>query len=496
MKKYWIFLASFMLWACSDKNNPPVEEPKPEEEQPEETVLEPFKANRLLIKHGIQLQCWVATDNFELGSAAGQPAYEMLPSDWALTGFTGPTFFGPPLINTSYFESFPDSQWAIAKAPHGDQLKKEPTDYEEKNGYLSEEQMAHIDKLTTVCFGDEEAYQYENVRKLKAWYDLSRRLYPDVLVHNNQYANQWSVSDMRTYIREAKPDLLTYDWYYFHTSDPNNYIGARDMADDLYTYRKLALEGWNGDKSDYLAFGQYIQGYVNEGTYKITESQLRLYYYLTWTFGGKWVNWFRYLQGDGYGGQTAQTEWALLLEKGQPGHPTKYMDWVNRCNTESKYIGDYLVRLKTSDVRYVAGTEKYSEGKPNEVPALSPSISYMKKVSSEIISEPGEGADVYIGFFDIIPQEEQGDPTFFKEGEKKFFMITNGYASKMEERAETLTQKIRFGINLSETDATQCFWLNPETGIKERLEAAEVENGITYFEVELWGGSGALFVLS
>lgn len=75
-------------------------------------------------------------------------------------------------------------------------------------------------------------------------------------------------------------------------------------------------------------------------------------------------------------------------------------------------------------------------------------------------------------------------------------MITNGYASKMEERAETLTQKIRFGINLSETDATQCFWLNPETGIKERLEAAEVENGITYFEVELWGGSGALFVLS
>ena len=328
MKKYWIFLASFMLWACSDKNNPPVEEPKPEEEQPEETVLEPFKANRLLIKHGIQLQCWVATDNFELGSAAGQPAYEMLPSDWALTGFTGPTFFGPPLINTSYFESFPDSQWAIAKAPHGDQLKKEPTDYEEKNGYLSEEQMAHIDKLTTVCFGDEEAYQYENVRKLKAWYDLSRRLYPDVLVHNNQYANQWSVSDMRTYIREAKPDLLTYDWYYFHTSDPNNYIGARDMADDLYTYRKLALEGWNGDKSDYLAFGQYIQGYVNEGTYKITESQLRLYYYLTWTFGGKWVNWFRYLQGDGYGGQTAQTEWALLLEKGQPGHPTKYMDWV------------------------------------------------------------------------------------------------------------------------------------------------------------------------
>ena len=172
------------------------------------------------------------------------------------------------------------------------------------------------------------------------------------------------------------------------------------------------------------------------------------------------------------------------------------MDWVNRCNTESKYIGDYLVRLKTTDVRYVAGSDKYSEGKPEEVPVLSPSISYIKKVSSEIVSEPGEGADVYIGFFDIIPQEEQGDPLFFPKEKKKFFMITNGYASKMEDTAEALSQRIRFGINLSEAEATQCAWFNPETGEKEPLEAVQTEENITYFEVELWGGSGALFVLS
>ena len=86
-----------------------------------------------------------------------------------------------------------------------------------------------------------------------------------------------------------------------------------------------------------MAFGQYSQGYVNEGTYKLTESQLRLYYYMTWTFGGKWLNWFRFLQGDGYGGQTAPTDWSLLLEQGMPGHPTKHMDWVNRCNREPAY---------------------------------------------------------------------------------------------------------------------------------------------------------------
>lgn len=498
MKANWIFIAGMMLVAsCSDSESKTPATPDSGEDNPiEEVVAEPFRANRLLIKHGLQLQCWVATDNYELGGAAGQPAYNMLPSDWALTGFTGPTFFGPPLINPSYFESFPESQWAIAKAPHGDQLDVEPTDYEQRNGYLSDEQKAHIDKLTTVCFGDEEAYSYELVGKLKAWYDLSRRLYPDVLVHNNQYIGQWTESNMRTYIREAKPDLITYDWYYFHTSDPATYIGARDMAEDLQIYRNLALEGWNGDKSDYLAFGQYILGFTNEGTYRPTESQLRLYYYLTWTLGGKWINWFRYLQGDGYGGKTAPTQWALLLENGMPGQPTHYMDWVNLCNTESKYIGDYLVRLKTTDVRYVAGSDKYTEGKPGNIGDFSPSASYIKTISAEIPDEPGQGTDLYLGFFGIIPEEEQGDPGFFREGEDKFFMITNGWASMTVQTAEDLSQKIRFAIDMEEAGAASCAWINPHTGQREVLNPVEQTDGLTYYEVELWGGSGALFMLN
>ena len=77
---------------------------------------------------------------------------------------------------------------------------------------------------------------------------------------------------MLTYIKLAKPDLLTYDWYYFHTWDKDNYIGAKDMAGHLAEYRDLALGGWEGNKKDYMAFGQYSQGYVNEGTYKLTGS--------------------------------------------------------------------------------------------------------------------------------------------------------------------------------------------------------------------------------
>lgn len=128
-------LLQLLMLSCSADNKklpPPL---------PDTTIvakIENFKSNRILIKHGLQIQCWLASDNFELAGKKGQPAYVMLPSDWEQTGFTAPTFFGPPLINPSFFQYFPNSQWAIAKAPHGDHLKESPTDDEKRNGFLTE----------------------------------------------------------------------------------------------------------------------------------------------------------------------------------------------------------------------------------------------------------------------------------------------------------------------------------------------------------------------
>lgn len=487
----FLLFSSLCITACADTKVD--EDPEPPQEE-EGVEPEPFKANRILIKHGLQLQCWVATDNYELGGKAGQPAYNLNHEDWKLTGFTAPTFFGPPLMNTSYFQSFPNSQWAMAKAPYGEHLNRSPNDFEKTKGFLSDDQKKYLGQLVTVCFGDEEDYKYQNVQVLKDWFDVTRKHYPDVLVHNNQFANQWSENNLRTYIKQAHPEMLVYDWYYFHSWDPDHYKGARDMAKHLKIYRDLSLEGLNGDKKDYLAFGQYSQGFVNEGTYKLTESQLRLYYYMTWTFGGKWLNWFRYLQGDGYGGQTASTHWALLLENGMPGHPSKYMAWANRCNQESKYIGDYLVRLKTTDVRYVSGSTKYTEGIPERLQGFNPSTSCIKAIKGSLVKEPAESADMYIGHYEIIPEEEKGDPSFFKNKNATFFMITNGYASKQEQLAQPLSQLVAISIDTSGLAKKKLYWINPENGEKEELPTIGKEDSSVTYQVSLPGGSGALFM--
>ena len=93
MKTHWMLLAVLFLLSCSDDNG--LDKKEPGTDEPEIDVVEPelYRANRMLIKQGLQSQCWVATDNYELGGKAGQPAYNLSIPDWKLTGFTGPTFY-------------------------------------------------------------------------------------------------------------------------------------------------------------------------------------------------------------------------------------------------------------------------------------------------------------------------------------------------------------------------------------------------------------------
>lgn len=407
-------------------------------------------------------------------------------------------FFVTPLVNPSYFKELPNSQWAIAKAPYGEHLEKGPTEEEVKNGFLSEEHLKYLGNLTSICFGDEEHYKDGMVDILKAWYEVSRKLYPDVLVHNNQWHYQWKENQMRNYIQNAKPDMITYDYYLFDTSKDKDYKGAKDMAAHLLFYRNLAIDGWDGNKGNYLAFGQYLQGYARgQDRYKLTESQLRLYYYMTWTFGGKWLNCFRFLQGQGNPttGATTPTTSALLLEQGIPGKPTKHMDWVNTCNTESKYISDYLVRLKTKSVAYVPGSGKYTEGTPDKMSVFDPKNSYVKKIDGSLELDLSESADMYIGFFDIIPKEEQGDPDFFKEENPAFFMLTNGYTSMTHDTADPLKQQVTLQIDFKDFGVKKLSWINPKKGVKEEIKLKAVEGNIYTFQVALPGGSGGLFIV-
>lgn len=454
-----------------------------------------YNTNRLFIKHGLQLGCWVGSEDLSV-ERKDVAYYVVRPEDWGLAGFTGPTFFTAPAPFNSDFmlNKFPESQWSMAKAPYGLHLKQGPTDYEMRNGFLNADQKVALDRLTTICIGDEENYSYNIVKWTKDWFGVIRKHCPDVLLHNNQwgYGGQWTEDQLRFYIQTAQPDFLTFDAYYFLPIGEkiSYYRGAKAMADDLMMYRALAMEGIDGTGDDPLAFGQYTQGYKQDGTYEISESELRLYYSMTWAFGGKWLNWFRWLQGNDSNGETVPTGYAMLLENGMPGSPTKYMSWVAKCNSESKAIGEHLVRLQTDRVYFIKGDQDLTNGKPERVESWNDNNGQMfTSIKKVCISDKykGRSGDLYIGTFNIIPASKNGDPAFFESDDASYFMIVNAFTTNEDERSDVLSQKIEFSIDKSKLSGKSLYLVSKEDGL-EREITGEMRGGSRYYSLDIIGG--------
>ena len=76
MKKHWMLLAALFMLSCSDDNDPIKEEPGTDEPGIEVVEPEPYRANRMLIKHGLPIiMNWVErpgnlpiTCRFRIGS--------------------------------------------------------------------------------------------------------------------------------------------------------------------------------------------------------------------------------------------------------------------------------------------------------------------------------------------------------------------------------------------------------------------------------------------
>ncbi|SHJ80019.1 hypothetical protein SAMN04487911_1391 [Arenibacter nanhaiticus] len=462
----------------------------------------PFNSNRLFIKHGLQLLCWVGNENLDV-ERVDVAYYKINNNDWKLSRFKGATFFvGPTLFNKEFIlNDFPETQWSMAKAPYGKHLTGGPIDYEFKNGFLQEEQLMALSRLTSLCIGDEEDYTPDLVKWTRDWFSVSRKHYPDVLLHNNQfgYGGQWNVEQLRGYVRTAKPDLLTYDAYYFLPIGEkiDYYRGAKAMAEDLMMYRNVALEGYDGTGTAPIAFGQYTQGYKQDGAYEISESELRLYYSLTWTFGGKWLNWFRWLQGNNDNGITTPTSWAMLLKDGIPGQPTKYMDWTAQANKESLAIGEHLVRLQTTNVSFKGGSEELTNGKPKNVNHWNPDNGQLLETLEATCNKRdfiGKSGDLYIGSFEIIPDHKNGDPNFFDSSEAEYFMITNALTTNHNEFSAELSQIVRFSIKKNLTTGKGIYIVNRVNGFENKIKGEPLGDRV-YFEIEINGGDYAFFVL-
>lgn len=443
------------------------------------------RGQRVLIDKGLQQQAWITTDQ------TGR--YFPTADEWKNIHFTAPTYYEAPMYNQTFHDALPDSQWSLAKAPFAEHLVGGPTSQEH---FLNEQQRANLTNLVSMQFGDEEDFNASVVKSLKGWFDLSRKLYPDVIVHSNQYAGQWKTEQLRAYTRAAKPDLLTYDWYYFDRNDQHPGGSAKEIYDDINKFRTIALEGYDGTGRSPIAFGQYTQGFTSGEDYVPSESELNIVSYATWTMGGKWLNLFRWEKDDG------KDDINPYIFYDNNGNLTPSYDQYAEIVKQGDALGDYLVRLNSTDVRIIPG-DHMSNGnvvanlKPDTISLWDPSVdARIRSIAVQNIGNANQGlkGDVLIGYFEPLNGLTKEDKKLLPAPHSKYFMIMNGLTASGEAGlSDNTSQKITLELDVKGEGPNSLYRVNKDTGVTERVQLTHIKGNQYRLDITLGGGKADLY---
>lgn len=361
--------------------------------------------------------------------------------------------YGGDNINLSY-EKQNNRAWALTMAPRIEDVRGDKKRKADGREWLSEDQLRYIDTLQYVCFGDEEGFSKKQTGIYASWIEDFRTRHPDVLLHYNHYYRQTTFGQLQYMLREAKPDIITYDEYFFSEKPQfEDYKTGYYIVKHLNRIRKAAMLGLDGTGCSPIPFGQYLLGYktgtrpCDTGKYEITESQLRDTVSLTLLMGGKWLTIFRL------------AKCGVFIYFNEDGSRSDFYYIYKDIGEEIRTLSEHLKYLQTSDIEVLTGRHKTLRGT-----AVNPTSAGIKRfagndvikdIKAESLSENNDGlpADVFIGYFDVLPADV---PAEF--GNRKYFAVCNSMAQgnglfKEEQKgsSEQNRQKITLTVNEGRT---------------------------------------------
>lgn len=343
-----------------------------------------------------------------------------------------------------------------------------------------------------------------------------------MLVHNNQAVGQYSDAEMRRYVAEASPDLLTFDFYYFH--DAVQYAGG--SVSSLYRltgrYRRLALEGRYGDGTEPLSFGQYTTAFrlqpptSPDGTpvselrqLFVSESQQSVVSQVTWALGGKWLDAFRWE----YGGDQDSIKTDGLFFRYPDDRPTPQLFRYEKLNRTMRAYSPYLVRLRTRGTGLVRGIVAATGARtpqPGELADFGaqtdPGTGVVAITATNVgTANSGQPGDVVFGSFRALPgmtSAEAGDVLPDPQNTKAF-MLVNALVWRNEDWAnaagtggdgDQTAQVVHVRIDRTPIGSTASLYrVAPDTGVPTVVSLAAVGDGTYSFDVRLRGGESGLY---
>ena len=463
------------------------------------------RSQQIVIDRGFPLLGWVPSDNYARGPLM-KDAFE----------YSGPLFYDKSVTengknwikNVDYLKYHPDALWGIAKAPAGQNGAGGMTTYD----FIHADLKPFVKNAVDFCFGDEGGWSVQEEAEFAAWFNWSKANYPAVLVHSNQYPGQLQEYQVRSYVQNAQPDMLTWDNYYpdlsRHDDKQKNAViwllTNSSWNSQWLMYRKYALKGVDGTGTKPFIFGQYLDTYWQDQP----ESIKNLIANLSIVSGAKWLNFFRL---------DTQFDMGLLWDKN--GAPTAYMKEWNAVIRTIRGIEKHILRLTndylavktgslSSNAHQLAGQWNVSTFE-NPAAAAKNAEYGIKAVSVASLSSAHGGGtgDVVLGYFKKLPGINESEITAHFAGatDPKCFMVLNGliagqaaeypgfnYGGKEPGRCENTKQKIT--LTFESTHPAKLMRVNKMSGAVEDITSSIRKVGIDdTLEIILGGGLSELY---
>ncbi|WP_158527311.1 discoidin domain-containing protein [Pelagibaculum spongiae] len=460
---------------------------------------------KVLIEKGLQVQAWIPIE--------GSGRRELSREDFDRLNITGVANYSQrSLYPENFLSRNPDLLWSAAKFPFGNSKLTALPPTTGDSPLIPQALIDNLSKGVSICLGDEQEYgDLIQRRNTLAWFEYARSHFPDQIIHTNQVEGQFrSIADWEHYMTNAEPDMLTYDYYVYSSSGRDEdvpYLALKNMNGP----RKYASLGVDLTGNKPIPFGLYLGAYKTggnsyaEGWYEFTESQKKFIPFIAMAAGAKWFSLFR-VEYDKYG--------SFLF--GEDGWPTHHFFEYANIFKQMRNLGPHLVRLQNIDLAVVSGqTLELTDGVKNIVDNDLPGrfnngyfqfgdwsrdrnpsyhIESVTVVNPETVNN-GLAQDVFIGYFDLLPNLSEQQLSFFSSQAPKYFMVVNGQTS-----GNGRTFKAQFGssketkqnIRLVFSQSGTLKKVNKNTGASETVPLIAIDGGYE-LNLSIGGGDGELF---
>ena len=472
-------LRMYQFMIFTDPGTVPEKQPAPEDGgvpyQHEDRHQYLASGQATVVERGLPMLGWTPSSGYGRGTPTAEESEQF--------GYDGPLFYDPDFANADYMLYNPDSLWGIAKAPFGGNNMGGAGQPRE---FVPESMQDYVINAISFCFGDEGGYSRSEAEAFGKWFEWTRQHYPGVILHTNQFPNQWGENQLKEYLRIAQPDMLTWDDYYGDSSwampssiNLSNAQVQKDAARKLLnlptweTYRKLAYGGVDGTGGMPILFGQYLDAFA----FNHSQSNKNLVVNTSLLSGAKWLNFFRveYQFDRSYLWDEDGTPTRGLLEWGQ------IIDRVHAIDDQLTRLNNDWIMFKVGQIgsESAASAGGFRRGNFDSAESKAKNQEFgLANVQVQSLSKAhgGQTGDVVLGYFNTLPGLYESEIAEYFAGATapKAFMVMNGLVAGTAERYN------KFNIPEREAGSSD----NTCQQITLTADPAFVAAGYTLYEVQ------------